>query len=897
MDVFEIQRRLVGDYRDYVESFVKIRDPRIRAFVEDEYALGKYWPEASVQLNPAFAPGAWIDDLVDAGALHGGCRDIFRLGDDKANSMRLHRHQEQALHAAQTGASYVLTTGTGSGKSLAYFVPIIDRVLRKGSGRGLRAIVVYPMNALCNSQLEELHKFLGPSSTSPVTYERYTGQESEDKRNEIRANPPDILLTNYVMLELILTRSEDRALLDKAGGLEFFVLDELHTYRGRQGADVAMLTRRVRERTGASGLQCVGTSATMASEGHREDRLRQVASVATLLFGMPVATGHVVDETLSPLFAGDEPDGSVLRTAATNSAEGQLPETFQAFITNPLAAWIEHTFGVQQRNGRMERPTPITISDGAEKLATTIGVPTAIAATAIRSMLMRGYDLRHPETDRPLFAFRLHQFISRGDTVFSTLDRGNARRMTLDGQTVLPGDHDRRLYPLAFCRNCGEDYFVIDMVNQPGGSRLRPREFRDMANQDATDRASGYVWLDSSVNGPDDEQPFAFQLDRIPDQHLTVRAGGVVGPTSQLVKRLAPAEVDASGRITILDEDGPSAAWFVRGRLPFCLYCGEAWEPNVGEFTKLGTLASEGRAGATTIISLKLVQALRASDDLPKEARKLLSFTDNRQDASLQAGHFNDFIVTSLLRAGILAALPTDGATTFDRLPGDIFGCLHLPPEEYASPSLSGRGLRRAGDTLRDVLAYRMFRDLRRGWRVNQPNLEQLALLTVEYGDLDEIAADEAFWKQEVPEAIATLRGARKGDDAQWLQDSDVDSVMSAIASLTAETRAALVTAVLDHFRRDGAIQARILSEHELTALRDRAANNLNDLWGFDVEEPLDAAKPLRVARSQRRGSEKAVDITPLSRTGREIAKPALWDLPQGTPAINTARRLLILHV
>ena len=82
----------------------------------------------------------------------------------------------------------------------------------------------------------------------PVTYARYTGQENDERRKEIRDNPPDILLTNYVMLELMLTRPDDRrSLVRMASGLEFLVLDELHTYRGRQGADVALLVRRVRE--------------------------------------------------------------------------------------------------------------------------------------------------------------------------------------------------------------------------------------------------------------------------------------------------------------------------------------------------------------------------------------------------------------------------------------------------------------------------------------------------------------------------------------------------------------------------------------------------------------------------------------------------------------------------
>ena len=97
----------------------------------------------------------------------------------------------RAIEAAGTGGSYVLTTGTGSGKSLAYIIPIVDPVLRDRDANGgvrrpgVKAIVVYPMNALANSQVGELEKFLQfgyPEGEQPVTYARYTGQESQDER-------------------------------------------------------------------------------------------------------------------------------------------------------------------------------------------------------------------------------------------------------------------------------------------------------------------------------------------------------------------------------------------------------------------------------------------------------------------------------------------------------------------------------------------------------------------------------------------------------------------------------------------------------------------------------------------------------------------------------------------
>ena len=111
--------------------------------------------------------GHTVDELASAGALHAECGRIFRAGKSASSagvSLRLFKHQEEAISFAKTGASYVLTTGTGSGKSLAYFIPIVDAVLKARATDPTprtRAIIIYPMNALANSQLEELGKFLG----------------------------------------------------------------------------------------------------------------------------------------------------------------------------------------------------------------------------------------------------------------------------------------------------------------------------------------------------------------------------------------------------------------------------------------------------------------------------------------------------------------------------------------------------------------------------------------------------------------------------------------------------------------------------------------------------------------------------------------------------------------
>jgi ATP-dependent helicase YprA (DUF1998 family) len=192
MNIFEFRDGLIQDYAHYVKSFIQIRDSRIREYIEQELDDGVLWPDPLIQLNPSFEPAEWIHELVQEGILHKECARIFRTEkaetEGEGRRLRLHKHQAEAIRVARSGRNYVLTTGTGSGKSLAYIIPIVDHVLRNGSGKGIQAIVVYPMNALANSQRGELEKFLChgyPDGKGPVTFERYTGQESDEDRNQL----------------------------------------------------------------------------------------------------------------------------------------------------------------------------------------------------------------------------------------------------------------------------------------------------------------------------------------------------------------------------------------------------------------------------------------------------------------------------------------------------------------------------------------------------------------------------------------------------------------------------------------------------------------------------------------------------------------------------------------
>lgn len=475
MDIFRYRDDLIADYSTYVKGFLKVQDGDVEQFITSRLDGGFLWPEPLVQLNPVFVQGSSIDELVDQRRLHATCREIFRRDKSVEHPLgaplRLHQHQEQALDCASKGVNYILTTGTGSGKSLAYLLPIIDHVLKIGSGHGIQAIVVYPMNALANSQLGEMEKFLGPGfppGEPPVRFDRYTGQENEEDREAILNNPPDVLLTNYVMLELILTRPREREHLIKAAGdLRFLALDELHTYRGRQGADVSMLVRRLRETLKAEDVLCVGTSATMGTGPTFADVQRDVAAVATRMFGSPVSTDHVIGENLrriTPDVQVNDPGIVEQLSIRVKDTSFDIPSSFDAFCRDPLASWVETTFGLEKEDGteRLKRATPKTIGQAGKQLSETLGLDETACAAAIRRWLLHGYKCEpNPVSGNRPFAFRLHQFISKGDAVYATLGKGDDRWMTLQPQLFRPDHRDERLFPLSFCRACGQEFYSV----------------------------------------------------------------------------------------------------------------------------------------------------------------------------------------------------------------------------------------------------------------------------------------------------------------------------------------------------------------------------------------------------------------------------------------------------
>ena len=245
----------------------------------------------------------------------------------------------------------------------------------------------------------------------------------------------------------------------------------------------------------------------------------------------------------------------------------------------------------------------------------------------------------------------------------------------------------------------------------------------------------------------------------------------------------------------------------------FCLRCRASYEQARGnDFAKLAKLSAEGRSSAMSLITASIVRTLRTWEgDLDEKARKLLAFVDNRQDASLQAGHFNDFVQVTQLRGALYRALDKapDGLTD-EIVAQRVTEELGLTMADFArNPGAKYSQRDEAWRALREVIGYRLYLDLERGWRVTMPNLEQTGLLRIRYRDLPEVAADAEAWR----------------DSHVALRDDDP------------EHREEIAAALLDELRRNLAIDVEYLSEDGFDRVRRLSAQHLKEPWSLPERE------------------------------------------------------------
>ena len=298
--------------------------------------------------------------------------------------------------------------------------------------------------------------------------------------------------------------------------------------------------------------------------------------------------------------------------------------------------------------------------------------------------------------------------------------------------------------------------------------------------------------------------------------------------------------------------------WFMSGSFRFCLNpeCDAAYDPSKrSDLSKLSGLSSEGRSSATTMLTLSALRYMIGTGLEPK-AKKILAFTDNRQDASLQAGHFNDFIQIMLLRSALLAAARAsdDGRLTDEILTQEVLEQLRLEPHDYAvNPDAKGIKAQQTLKTLRDVLGYRLYFDLQRGWRLINPNLEQLRLLCIRYQALEECCSDDAEWAKSQP----------------------------LLGSLSPQTRFELASDLLERMRRALCIRTIYLDPHFQEQLRNRSFNELKEPWGLSEDERFFTSAYMvpRPRPSAGWQENRFLHVSSRSAFGRKLRARATWGI------------------
>ena len=502
MNIFKLHNQIISDYQTYIESFINIRDEKIRKKVEEEILQKKLFPEPLIQFNPSFEKKESIADLVKEGVVNAELNNVFK-------NYNLYRHQAEAIRKGAEGKDFIVTSGTGSGKSLTFLGTIINYLFNNpGQPKGIKAIIVYPMNALINSQYNEINEYANfykdkTGKDFPFSFDRYTGQEKMDEKKKIREELPDIILTNYMMLELIMTRLQERDLKDSIyKNLRFLAFDELHTYRGRQGSDVGILIRRIKSRC-KNNVTCIGTSATMVSGGSIEEQKNVIADVASKLFGSTFQIDQIISEHLvHSLGTTSNPvSQDTLKSALQKGVDPNGNE--QYLVQHPFANWLEGSIALKYNGDHLVRNKPMTLGEIITELINYCGLSNEKCETELLNLLLliSNVNTKKENKRESYLPFKLHQFISQTGTVYVTLDQDSERYITLEpGHYKSDGKEKRMLFPVVFSRNSGHEYICLAKNHET--KKFEPREFSETFNPDETDLKAGYLICGENVWNP-----------------------------------------------------------------------------------------------------------------------------------------------------------------------------------------------------------------------------------------------------------------------------------------------------------------------------------------------------------------------------------------------------------
>ena len=557
----EAARRVEESYREYIAATIHFADVDLQKQLESILSKRSYLAKGPIlEAAPPYRKDKTVAELVDEGVL---CKSMMGLGNGDVELFDPYRplyvHQVRAIRKAVAGRNYAVVTGTGSGKTECFLLPIFNDILREfeeggGPSAGIRAMILYPMNALANDQLKRLRMLL---KGTDITFGRYTGdtEETESRalqkwkeenpglaklpneiisREEIRKNPPNILLTNYSMLEYLLLRPEDAPLFSGVFGVNWrhIAIDEAHVYSGALGTEIAYLLRRLKARieseTGKMPeLHCYATSATIGTE---ED-MPKVAQFAQGLFGEPFCSeGSDLDVVTSekdrPQDALDEAPWGTLPLAAwaelrrvLDDPEHDIRKVLETADVpkdvlsrmdgeRPLLGLGKVLLG-EESTGKLVRRCEKTLDltdlrhiedlgidelTGDDKGAETLTAMVEVLSSAQRSK------------DVPILTSRYHSFLRAPEGIFINL---HTRKLTPSKTIAEKYDdsNDTPVYEVSVCRHCGKAYILGNEEPAKGAvtAWLNPRHEGTNADDEFLPRTFYRLLADESESDSDEK--------------------------------------------------------------------------------------------------------------------------------------------------------------------------------------------------------------------------------------------------------------------------------------------------------------------------------------------------------------------------------------------------------
>ncbi len=659
-----------------------------------------------VEALPDFEKGKPIAQLLKkaGGFLHDG------LGLLPTASRPLHLHQEKALrHAIVDQESFLTATGTGSGKTETFLYPIAHDLLSDPAPKrpGVRALLVYPMNALANDQLyyRVAPLFARYLKDYGITFGRYTGQvkssakrdEEEARiwnnpklmealgnpssipknwlltRDEMLADPPKVLITNYAMLEHMLLLPRNAGLF-ATNSLRFIVLDEIHTYHGAQATEVAFLLRKLKTRLGVEkGIRVFGTSASLSDSETADDELKKFASD---LLGEPV--NRVIRGKRIPHAALAQPVskafsmspgqwvtlGGMLREFLQLDREEQTVDCWNRFIQSqdglppelvlgsnpesPASEALVDTFArstqVRRVAEALEGGRVVAYAQLAQQVFETYDLAPEEAQSALSTVIQCGMVARRAQGDFPLLPGRYHLAVNSIEGVVvrpDTSDEGWAKAKV--GRNFK--DDAGHYYPLLTCRKCGQP-FLEGWKDQ---SHVHPH--RPDTGENGAERV--VFWLGAPFVGTEDEEDEG--------------SDGEVGESAheRIFVQLKTGEIVASEDAVPLypihtEQDDVERARYVKR----CPACGGR---STGADAEVVTRMHPGNEALGAVVAQRVLEALPPgvvdhADPRPSFGRNLLTFSDNRQDAAFFAPYFERTSANVALRAAVRAVLADSSA-------------------------------------------------------------------------------------------------------------------------------------------------------------------------------------------------------------------------------------------